>query len=464
MAGPPERDEARLKAQIAEGFRRLKFEPRLEAAYQQHYYESLRDRVPWVALSALLFFLIYALMDYAALSPGVYSLSIPVRLLVACPTVALTLYAHMRYWPRERFLPLYSATYLIGGLSVVAILWIAHSQKFDMPYEGLFIVVIFGFFLMGLSFRTGTLLSLMIVVAYMGMELGMGRRPEMLAYEGFFLVTGVAAGSVGAWLQEFAHRRAFLDACLLECARIRTERDSQAKTRFIAAAGHDLRQPLHSLALMASAMGEDLDSDERVMLARRMDAAVQHLNRLIGNLLDVSRLSLGASQPEWDNVRFADSLEHIRPELEALANAQGVDLQWQVPQDGVVRADAVWLERILVNLVVNACVHSGGTAVRVQALRRGPRWRFEVQDNGVGIDPVQQSQIFREFYRGDAVPRDSDSGMGLGLSIVRRMLMAMEAPMGVISAKGQGSTFWLELQAVSTPETTEKQDSLPIFV
>ncbi|WP_369601505.1 HAMP domain-containing sensor histidine kinase [Hahella sp. SMD15-11] len=448
MTGPAERDETRLKAQIAEGFHRLRFEPRLELAYQQYYHDLLRDRVPWVALSAIVFFMIYAVMDWAALPGEISRYTIPIRLLIVCPAVVLTLYAYSRNWAREHFMALYASTYLIGGLSVVAILWIAHAHAFAMPYEGLFIVVMFGFFLMGLSFRLGTLLSMIIVSAYLAVELGLGRSPEKLAAEGFFLLTGLGVGSVGAWLQEYAQRKAFLHESLLECARIRTERDSQAKSRFIAAAGHDLRQPLHSLALLTSAL-KGCDTEEaREALAERMDASVQHLNRLISNLLDVSRLSLGVSQPDWTEADAVPLIRRVLNELKPLALVRGVTLEDRLPEQLNVRMDALWVERIVMNLVVNAISHAHCTVVRVSALARGPRWRIEVLDNGRGIPTAVQGQIFREFYRGERQEGEL-AGMGLGLAIVRRMLTAMNAPMGVVSEEGKGSCFWFELDQVS---------------
>ena len=229
----------------------------------------------------------------------------------------------------------------------------------------------------------------------------------------------------------------------LEASRAEAEAANLGKTRFIAAASHDLLQPLHAARLFTAAM---IDRDPRNDLGGKIDASLGAVESLLDALLDISKLDAGAFQPEKRAFALQPLFESLATAFAPTAARNGVELVI-APTAAFVDTDPAFLRRILQNLLSNALRYgrSEGRPARVLlgCRRAGDSLRIEVRDNGPGIPPDKQAVIFDEFVRlqpEDEGPRE-ERGLGLGLAIVDRIARMLDLPVSLASAPGKGSTF-----------------------
>jgi len=244
----------------------------------------------------------------------------------------------------------------------------------------------------------------------------------------------------------------------LTLAKERAEAANVGKSKFLAAASHDLRQPLHALGLFLQTLRESaLPEPERRALAharRSMDA----MEGMFSSLLDVSRLDAHVVVPKIESFPLAPVLERARSELEPLARAKGLRLRVARTR-AVVRSDPLLLERIVLNLVSNAVRHARRGAVLAGCRRAGAALRLEVRDSGPGIPPERHAEIFDEFTQLNNPERDRDKGLGLGLAIVSRLAELLGHRIGLRSAPGAGSTFSVTLPRGAPPEEGAQRPS-----
>jgi signal transduction histidine kinase/CheY-like chemotaxis protein len=223
------------------------------------------------------------------------------------------------------------------------------------------------------------------------------------------------------------------------------EQASQAKTRFLAAASHDLRQPVHALSLFVGVLrGYALDEAPR-RVVDRIEDSVNAMDGLFGALLNISRLDAGVVTPEWQVFAIQPLLEALERDYSAEAAAKGLRLRI-CPCARFVRSDPVLLERILRNLVSNAVNYTDSGGVLI-GCRPGPGVRIQVWDTGRGIPAPQVQQVFEEFYQIDNPERDRSKGLGLGLAIVRRLVDLLGHRLEIVSVVGRGSRFSIEVPA-----------------
>ena len=215
---------------------------------------------------------------------------------------------------------------------------------------------------------------------------------------------------------------------------------NQAKSRFLATASHDLRQPLHALGLFAAQLRADMSASERNRIIARITTAVGAMNELFNALLDISKLDAGVLVPTITEFPIAGLLSRLDATFAATAHEKGLSLQI-VSSRCWVRSDHLLLERILLNLVSNAIRYTDQGGVVVGCRRRGKTAWIEVWDSGVGIPPNERQKIFAEFYRLDSSDHDRQTGLGLGLSIVERLCRLLNHPIEVTSVPGKGSRF-----------------------
>jgi Na+/proline symporter/signal transduction histidine kinase len=239
-------------------------------------------------------------------------------------------------------------------------------------------------------------------------------------------------------------RTAELQRLNAELERAKNEADAAnlSKTRFLAAASHDILQPLNAARLYASALSEGVNqasSEERKNLARNVDVSLEAVEEIIGALLDISRLDAGATRPEISDVAVADLMGMLEIEFAALARAKGLDLVF-VSTTLAVRTDRRLMRRLLQNLISNALKYTLSGRVLVGCRRVPGAVRIEVWDTGLGIPPEHQRAVFAEFRRLDQGARVA-RGLGLGLSIVERLGRVLEHPVGLRSRPGAGSVF-----------------------
>jgi signal transduction histidine kinase len=241
-------------------------------------------------------------------------------------------------------------------------------------------------------------------------------------------------------------RTAELQRLNAELERAKNEADAAnlSKTRFLAAASHDILQPLNAARLYASSLSEGVNQigpEERKNLARNVDVSLEAVEEIIGALLDISRLDAGATRPEISDVAVADLMGMLEIEFAAVARAKGLDLVF-VSTTLAVRTDRRLMRRLLQNLISNALKYTLNGRVLIGCRRVPGAVRIEVWDTGLGIPPEHQRAVFAEFKRLDQGARVA-RGLGLGLSIVERLGRVLEQPIGLRSRPGKGSVFFV---------------------
>jgi two-component system, sensor histidine kinase len=215
---------------------------------------------------------------------------------------------------------------------------------------------------------------------------------------------------------------------------------SQHKSRFLAAASHDLRQPMHALGLFVAQLRNHMTSAEGSRLVDRIDDAVTGMNELFNALLDITKLDAGAVTPTIAEFPVAGLLGRIGGTFAAVAQEKGLSLRL-APTSAWVRSDPVLLERIVLNLVSNAVRYTTSGGIVVGCRRRGVLLRVDVADSGPGIPEDQRRKIFGEFYRLADAAKTNQAGLGLGLAIVERLCALLDHAIEVTSTPGKGSCF-----------------------
>src|SRR5271165_3294183 len=241
-------------------------------------------------------------------------------------------------------------------------------------------------------------------------------------------------------------RTAELQRLNAELARAKTvaEEANLSKTRFLAAASHDILQPLNAARLYASSLTEaasQVGREESADLARNVDVSLEAVEEILGALLDISRLDAGATRPEISGVPVADLMRMLEVEFAPIAKSKGLALRF-VPTMLAIRTDRRLMRRLLQNLVSNALKYTLKGRVLVGCRRAGGAVRIEVWDTGLGIPAERQRTVFEEFQRLDQGARVA-RGLGLGLSIVERLGRVLGHPLGLNSRPGEGSVFFV---------------------
>ncbi|SMX32644.1 PAS-domain containing protein [Maliponia aquimaris] len=253
---------------------------------------------------------------------------------------------------------------------------------------------------------------------------------------------------------ELLERRVLERTLELEDALVTAERANASKSRFVAAASHDLLQPLSAAKLYMSAISESGDSAETVQSATKALNALGSVESIIDALLDISKLDSGAASLDITAVSIERLFSGLRDEFAPMAALKGLDLKI-LPASGAVASDPGFLRRILQNLIANSIRYTQSGRVLVGVRRQGGSVRFEVLDTGPGIAEADQERIFREFERLDRHGSVSE-GLGLGLAIVERACAQLHHPLGVSSVVGKGTRFFFSAQRVDgqKPVTT----------
>jgi signal transduction histidine kinase len=223
-----------------------------------------------------------------------------------------------------------------------------------------------------------------------------------------------------------------------------------AKSRFLAVASHDLRQPLHALGLFVAQLRGRTRGEERQRVVGRIEAALSAMNELFNALLDISKLDAGVLRPKYSDFPVKQLLRHIETPFAEAAREKG--LSFRIVTSGLwIRSDYILLSRIVSNLVANAIRYTSGGSVLIGCRRHGGELRIGVWDTGPGIPKDQHRSIFSEFYRLDATDRDQRGGLGLGLAIVDRLSRLLKHPIELSSELGKGSHFSVTIPTVPKP-------------
>ena len=234
------------------------------------------------------------------------------------------------------------------------------------------------------------------------------------------------------------------------------EEANVSKTRFLAAASHDLLQPLNAARLYVTSLVERQGSGDDAQLVSNVDASLEAVEEILGALLDISRLDSGALRPEISTFRLDELMRQLEVEFAPMAREKGLQLGFVVSTRSV-RSDRRLLRRLLQNLISNAIKYTPQGRVLIGCRLGGGKLRFDVYDTGLGIPKSKQRAIFQEFHRLDQGAKVA-RGLGLGLSIVERIARVLDHSVGLESKSGRGSHFSVTVPlAPALPLDTKKQ-------
>lgn len=223
------------------------------------------------------------------------------------------------------------------------------------------------------------------------------------------------------------------------------EHTNLAKSKFLAAASHDLRQPLHALTLFTSVLNDSNQTPENRKVVGQIDASVQALESLFNALLDISRLDAGIMQMDKQHFYLQSTLNRLKNDFTPEAQKKGVQLK--IPDcQHVVISDPTLLELILRNLVSNAIHYTEYGEVSIRCEPRVDKLLIRIRDTGIGIPVVEQQRIFEEFHQLNNPERDRSKGLGLGLAIVKRTADLLKHDIDVESEYGKGSVFTISVE------------------
>jgi len=224
----------------------------------------------------------------------------------------------------------------------------------------------------------------------------------------------------------------------------RAEEASLAKSRFLASASHDLRQPIHALGMFLGALTQHDMNREMRRLVGHMEGSINAMDSLFGSLLDISRLDAGVVQSYPQIVRLDPMLERICRDYAGEAAQKDIALTY-CRSSAAILTDPILFERVLRNIISNAIRYTDEGRVLVGVRRKGNQLKVQVLDSGRGIPDDQQERIFEEFYQLDNKERDRTKGLGLGLAIVKRLTVILNCPFELRSTFRKGTMFSLSV-------------------
>jgi signal transduction histidine kinase/CheY-like chemotaxis protein len=260
---------------------------------------------------------------------------------------------------------------------------------------------------------------------------------------------------------ELKEKNAKLDAALSSAVQARQEADqaNTSKTRFLASASHDLRQPTHALSLLAGVLSNRPLDKKSKAIASDIHTASQSLQSLMSGLLDISKLDAGLMEPKIEIVDLHWLVSRVCSEFETDCKNKGLRLILNSrSRDAVTRGDPQLTERILSNLISNAVKYTDEGRIEVILEEINDEWKVSIKDTGHGIKQDEQKHIFDEFYQIGNDHRDRSNGLGLGLAIVKRLSDVLDVNLGFESELDTGSTFWFSLPKIN--EKTQSREDL----
>jgi signal transduction histidine kinase len=240
----------------------------------------------------------------------------------------------------------------------------------------------------------------------------------------------------------------------LDIKKKEAENFAASRTRFLASASHDLRQPLQALNFFLSAIYRELNSDKGRELYIKLEKCAEGMNELLSSILDVSKLDAQIVTLNREACSVGSILDNLKQQFQMQADEKGLILLFE-PSDQYVYTDPILLQRILSNLISNAINYTNKGNVEV-LLSQDEYLLIEVRDTGSGLTEIEQEHIFEEFYQLNNPERDKKKGLGLGLSIVKRLCQLMNIPITLNSQKGKGCCFSIKLPLCNAPVLLEE--------
>ncbi len=437
-------------------------DPAVEAEFQQHHLAwSLRHLRNTLIICGI-FYIGFFVTDIAALGWGRDAmLLLGVRILVALTAIMAVSIATRN--PQAMIGSGLTAT-VVEVVGMAAFLVIVDLRPHEMPWHGmaygLMLLVVYLFipnrFILSAAVAIASTLGFLLV-GYFGGEMS---TVELLVLA-LLLVLANTFGLLASrryhqlWRTEFQAQTGLMTSVRqLELAKRVAERANIEKTRFLAAASHDLRQPLQALKLFADALGRSPLNSDQLRLVGHLDDSVIALEDILNTLLDISKLESGTVRPVLRPVSVQSVLQRVMEKTEPLLLARHLRGKLFYPRNLIwIETDAVLLMSVLLNVVGNAIKYTGRGGVLVGVRQRNGGLSIEVWDTGIGIHPEHVGRVFDEFFQVANPQRDRSHGVGLGLSIARRICRLLGYEIACRSRPGQGSVFdvWLPPAALSGP-------------
>ena len=250
---------------------------------------------------------------------------------------------------------------------------------------------------------------------------------------------------------------------LANAAKTQAQSANLGKSRFLAAASHDLRQPLQTLGLLQGLLAKKVTDGDALQLIARSDEALMAMSGMLNTLLDINQLEAGVIRPEVSDFPVDDLLEALKTEFGYHTKAKGLD--WRVSSCSlVIRTDPRLLDQMVRNLLSNAVKYTRKGTILLGCRRRAGKLRIEVHDTGLGIPAGQLRAIFEEFHQVGNPARELSRGLGLGLAIVQRLADLLGLEVDVRSREGTGSTFAIEVPLAPAGARLEPKGAHPDLV
>jgi signal transduction histidine kinase/ActR/RegA family two-component response regulator len=361
----------------------------------------------------------------------------------------------------------FTAGALVGGLTLgIGSVWLMPREHFEMQMLTLlYICAVASGAITAFGVLRAAIYSVIIplvAIPIVWLALQGERTPALLALItlGWFLAVLDQARRYGAQFRESVRLRFENEDLIanLTQEKIKAEEASVAKSRFLAAASHDLRQPVHALSLFVAALRPRIPEPEAGRLLDHIDSSVQAMGGLFNGLLDISRLDAGVVEVSARTFALQPMLERICRDYASTAETKRIALRCR-PTAAAVFTDPLLLERVVRNIVANAINYTDGGRVLVGCRRRGRTLRVGIWDTGRGIPAAEHEQIFKEFYQVDNPERDRSKGVGLGLAIVKRLTALLGHRLSFRSQPARGSAFFVDLP-LSDAEIAPTGDAL----
>jgi len=420
----------------------IKFSAPLESKFREYRHERLLRRVPIIGLAGLSIFLVFAILDVMTLPEPAYMITTAIRLFLICPLIGLAIFASYRNWPIYIYNLYYVSAYVISGVAIIAIIYTARINQHFLPYDGVLLHLVFGYFLMGMPYTLATFGACLISVSFFIMESYFNTPIEQLASYAFFIITLNLMGSMGGYMQERSRRLLFLNEQLVELATKKDQEEIASKTRLVATASHDLRQPLHAMNLLIETLESRLKPSTELDITQKIKESTRQLSQLLSSLLNISRLNAGIVEPKFHSLDLAEFINTLTNEQTPRANQLNIKINCQGPTPCLVHSDKILLERIFRNLIENAFEHANATIIMINWQNYQSHIRIELIDDGNGIPEQDLQTIFEEFSQ---LESGQKSGMGLGLAIVKQLSELLNLNYGVHSKSHSGTCFWFDI-------------------
>ena len=427
---------------------RLRFDPEVEARYQSELVGKTLAYWRFTLVFGCILVMLFAIWDAKFFADTQRQLLL-LRLGIVTPILIGSIILSFRARMNNSHLiqgALVAATWLTGSGVTVMMGYAAKPLAYYVFFPGVMISFIY---MAALMVACAYVLSggLILLATYIALSYFIGTPMDILGMSLFFLLSTFTVALFSSYEMERFKRGEF--SARLENERLllqvleekrQVDRANAAKSRFLAAASHDLRQPVQAVSNFVSVLSAENKDKDAGYLIGRIQASLQSLDDLFLALLDISRLDAYQVEPKLESFALTGLLDLVHSEYVAMASDRKLRLRVS-PCRMIIRSDVNLLQRVLRNLVNNALLYTHDGGVLVGCRRRDGYAAIQVWDSGPGISEKHRDLVFQEFYQIDNPERDRRKGLGLGLSIVKRLCALLGHELRLQSMPGRGSMF-----------------------